>query len=95
MGKMTRGQFLRGNWRGSPVAPSPDAIVRISQVCLANNAVSCRSCEELCDEDAIRFRPVAGGPAVPVIIEDSCTGCGDCLGVCPVDAIDLQERQSG
>ena len=95
MGKMTRAQFLRGNWRGSPVEPSPDAIVKISQVCLASNGVSCLVCEELCDENAIRFRPVEGHPAIPVIIEDSCTGCGDCLGVCPVDAIDMKERQSG
>ena len=27
------------------------------------------------------------------IDEELCTGCGDCLGVCPVDAIDLKERQ--
>ncbi len=94
MGKMTRAQFLRGNWRGSPVEPSADALVGISNICLANNGTSCRECDGLCDEDAIRFTPVAGKPAVPVIAEESCTGCGDCLGVCPVDAIDMKERQS-
>ena len=30
---------------------------------------------------------------IPTVHADACTGCGDCLGVCPVDAIDLKERQ--
>jgi len=74
------------------VSPSPDAIARISRLCLANQGVSCRTCDELCEVDAIRFTPVANRMAAPAISEDACTGCGDCLGVCPVDAIDLRQR---
>ena len=93
MVRLTRAQFLRGNWRGTPLSASPDAVAKIDRTCLTRQGESCSICDDLCDLNAIRFTTVAG-LAVPEILEDSCTGCGDCLGVCPVDAIDLKERQS-
>ena len=29
------------------------------------------------------------GPARLIVLEESCTGCGECVEVCPVDAIEL------
>ncbi|MDO9601339.1 MAG: 4Fe-4S binding protein [Rhodocyclaceae bacterium] len=30
-----------------------------------------------------------GGAACPVILAEQCTGCGDCVAVCPASAIHL------
>ncbi|MBV2360931.1 ferredoxin-type protein NapF [Thalassococcus sp. CAU 1522] len=64
---------------------------RVSRGCLSKNAVSCRLCEDHCGEGAIRFRLETGGRAVPQIADDACSGCGECLGACPVNAISLKE----
>ena len=93
MVRLTRAQFLRGNWRGTPLSPSPDTVAKIDRSCLTRQGESCSECADLCELNAIRFIAVAEGAARPEILEDACTGCGDCLGVCPVDAIDLKERQ--
>jgi ferredoxin-type protein NapF len=51
--------------------------------------VECRLCGEACDAGAIRFPPRLGGVAAPVIDHDRCTGCGDCLPLCPPSALKL------
>lgn len=61
---------------------------RIGAGCLARNGVTCFSCRDACPETAIRFRPVLGG-AHPELDVSRCTGCGACVGVCPVAAIAL------
>jgi len=62
----------------------------ISESCLVHSGVSCMSCRDACAEDAIRFRPRIGGPFVPEVLEDACTGCGACVAPCPVNAIDMR-----
>ena len=57
--------------------------------CLADRGVECRLCGEACDAGAIRFPPRLGGVAAPVIDHDRCTGCGDCLPLCPPSALKL------
>ncbi len=52
--------------------------------CVAHNGVICFSCKEPCIDDAILFN----GMFNPVIDMDKCTGCGFCISVCPVDAIE-------
>jgi RnfABCDGE-type electron transport complex B subunit len=42
-------------------------------------------CEKVCDFDAI----VMNGHALPVVIEDACTACGDCVDACPKDLFSL------
>jgi ferredoxin-type protein NapF len=64
----------------------------IGAECLSTKAVSCRVCGEHCEDAAIRFHPALGGRAIPVVAE-ACTGCGDCLGVCPVGAIAMREPE--
>jgi RnfABCDGE-type electron transport complex B subunit len=43
-------------------------------------------CERSCDFDAIRMN--ANG--LPVVAEDRCTACGDCVEVCPKDLFSLE-----
>lgn len=61
---------------------------QIASTCLALNGVTCFSCRDACGETAIRFRPAHGG-AQPEVDEARCTGCGGCVGVCPVSALSL------
>jgi len=67
----------------------------INERCLARRAVECRSCADQCDATAIRFRLVVGGSALPVLDQASCSGCGACYAVCPVQAIELRQGDPG
>ncbi|MFI5270410.1 MAG: 4Fe-4S dicluster domain-containing protein [Chloroflexota bacterium] len=78
----TRRAFLTGR-------PNGESRVRASDACLARLGVHCQSCSDACPELAIRFTPRLGAPPLPVIAAAQCTGCGDCVGVCPVDALVL------
>jgi ferredoxin-type protein NapF len=74
----------------SPVEASPQPkIVAFAEHCLAYQNVVCRSCGESCEHAAIRFSPRLGGAAEPLLNTDLCTGCGDCLVVCPTAALRL------
>ncbi len=64
--------------------------VEIRDTCLAQRRVLCRSCGDACDERAIRFALQVGGIARPRIDGDRCTGCGFCVGVCPVQALKIE-----
>lgn len=59
----------------------------IGENCLAVHGVTCQSCREVCPENAIRFHP---GVARPALNPAQCSGCGACIGVCPVSAIAMQ-----
>jgi Na+-translocating ferredoxin:NAD+ oxidoreductase RNF subunit RnfB len=47
-------------------------------------------CERVCDFDAIVMDP----QRLPVVIEDRCTACGDCVDICPKDLFSLQEADN-
>ncbi len=64
-----------------------------SASCLSMNGVSCRVCQDNCEQGAIRFRLQLGGRAEPLLDANACNGCGACVAPCPVDAIAL-DRQS-
>lgn len=66
-----------------------DLVGAIGGSCLTLGGVSCRCCEDSCEVGAIRFRPQLGGASQPRLDADSCTGCGACVAVCPVGAIDV------
>lgn len=67
-------------------------MAQVQSHCLALNSVDCQSCRDHCPSDAILFRPRAGGPWHPQIVDDDCTGCGACISHCPTDAISLSVR---
>jgi len=47
----------------------------------------CNLCETLCAVDAIKVVP----EALPAINLNACIGCGGCVGVCPTQALDLDD----
>ncbi|WP_200763971.1 4Fe-4S dicluster domain-containing protein [Nitrosophilus alvini] len=51
--------------------------------CMAWNKTICRSCADVCLDNAIKFT----GLFNPEIDYDECTNCGFCVGVCPTQAI--------
>ena len=74
--------------------PPMAQVVRISAGCLALSGVECRSCAEQCEAGSLRFRLVAGAVARPELDPSSCSGCGACLAVCPVGALQWQAREA-
>ncbi|PIE02889.1 MAG: hypothetical protein CSA81_05145 [Acidobacteria bacterium] len=69
---------------------SSPKIELIPHDCLAYSGCICSSCREVCPEDAIHF----SGLFNPVILEDLCTGCKQCLSVCPSGALVASEDDS-
>ncbi len=63
----------------------------IGDSCLALAGIDCRMCEDPCEERAIRFEPVVGGPPRPAVRTDDCTGCGGCVRVCPAGAVHVRD----
>ncbi len=63
-----------------------------STSCLSMNGVSCRVCQDNCEQNAINFRLQPGGRAEPSLDTDACTGCGACAALCPVDAVTLKRQ---
>ncbi|MDH5409928.1 MAG: ferredoxin-type protein NapF [Alphaproteobacteria bacterium] len=64
---------------------------RVNTDCLSIAGVTCRVCAEWCDARAVRFQLEVGGRARPEINDGACTGCGECVAVCPVKAITMEE----
>jgi ferredoxin-type protein NapF len=76
-------------------ADSPWGITaQVARNCLATNGTACVRCVEECTEEAIIARPAPGGRTSMQINDDACTGCGMCVGVCPVDALSLATRDA-
>ncbi len=85
---VSRRAFLRGRL-ASPTAEARPRVALISEDCLAHKNIVCRSCGDLCEHGAIRFRPRLGGAARPEVDGERCTGCNECSEVCPSKAISL------
>lgn len=67
--------------------PAFEHVVAFGEACFARRGIVCQSCADACPETAIRFSPRIGGPALPVLAADRCTGCGACVSACPAQAI--------
>ena len=67
----------------------------IDAECIAYRGVVCRSCGEHCETAALRFVPVVGRGSMPRLDIERCTGCGACVGVCPVKAIRMGPAENG
>lgn len=70
-----------------------DVEVKILARCLAVQGTVCRSCEEICEEEAVSFRLGLNGKSCPVINAQACSGCGFCVAPCPTRAITIQAKQ--
>jgi ferredoxin-type protein NapF len=92
--RLARRQFLSGRFCPKGIAArEPDEPSRLKaailESCLAARGVTCHTCGDACIERAIRFVPEPGGVARPHVAFASCTGCGACVGMCPVNAVTL------
>lgn len=73
----------------------PEPVVKFSHhatiddSCLATNYVDCQACRDICPTTAIRFRPRLGGPFVPALDANACSGCGACISICPTHSISI------
>ena len=82
-----RRRFLFGRHLAPGESPRPAA--RIGETCLETGGVVCRACGDACAARAILFLQRAGSAAKPLVDAARCTACGDCLAVCPAEAITL------
>ncbi|TDS94022.1 ferredoxin-type protein NapF [Pelagimonas phthalicica] len=60
---------------------------RVDDSCMSANGIMCRTCEDQCDHQAIRFRLLPGGLSEAQFDSDACTGCGACANACPSGSI--------
>ena len=84
----SRRWFLTAGAAGTPAG------LAISDACLARLGVVCQACGDACPERAIRFSLRHGGPPLPSLEGDRCTGCGACVPICPIGAISLPESSA-
>ena len=82
-----RRAFIGARWR--PADRPARWIAIVGAQCLSQRGVTCRVCADHCGAGAIRFRPMRGGIAVPIVDAATCTGCGACRAPCPAAAIAL------
>lgn len=68
-------------------------VMQISGDCLTRAGIACMTCRDVCPESAISMRPRIGGPFLPELDTESCTGCAACSSACPADAIHAVERE--
>ena len=64
-----------------------DLDVSITRSCLCLKNVTCMTCADQCEVEAIRLEPRLGSCAIPRLDSVSCTGCGACFAPCPANAI--------
>lgn len=84
--------------RLSPAETQPvqgPVVAVLGEGCLAVRGITCASCVDPCEPGALKIRPMLGGRGLPTINAAACTGCGDCLNVCPVEALSLQPAENG
>ena len=66
------------------------AMAEITSRCFSERGVVCRSCGEVCEMRAIRFRLAVGGVALIELNQRDCNGCGECVSICPAAAIQVK-----
>ena len=58
---------------------------------IKNRCTACRSCEQVCPQDAIEMKENTEGFLYPIINMDKCNNCGLCLNRCHVELKDVKE----
>lgn len=62
----------------------------IDEKCFAKNGIVCRSCGEICESRAIRFKHALAGRSQITLDTGLCNGCGECVHVCPAQSIAIK-----
>ena len=77
---------------GSPrMAPGRAMVFAIqTNLCLAWRHVPCSVCRERCPESGA----IAVEEGRPMIVADRCTGCGDCVAVCPAPIMAIRMQRA-
>ncbi|WP_162933089.1 ferredoxin-type protein NapF [Roseovarius sp. EL26] len=70
--------------------PAWEVQLVVSDKCLLENGISCQLCTDFCDYDALSFDLSCRPVGALKVEQDSCTGCGMCIGACPVAALSLK-----
>jgi ferredoxin-type protein NapF len=86
--------MLGGGASAVPAAGGEGFKARVSARCLALRGIVCRSCTEHCEPRAIRFRLLPAGSSEPLIAGERCDGCGECVRVCPAQALALRSPEA-
>ena len=84
---------FQGALKYEPALPPWDLHVQINSKCLTKNNVICSSCVEQCDKEAIEIPGIIEQEKAPRVLTDLCDGCGACLKVCPVHAIEIRQSE--
>ena len=72
---------------GDPSGQPWTAKADLAPSCLLNAGISCQTCTDACDDQALTFDMRGGLVGQIRVWADQCTGCGACVSVCPADAI--------
>lgn len=76
---------------GACEQPGLVATISTTTICVERHGVSCRRCAEVCEHSAVQI--MARERRGAVVDAKSCTGCGDCVPVCPVGALAMLPRE--
>lgn len=72
--------------------PALTLLANIGENCFSERGVICRSCGEICEAEAIKFKPNVGGVTRVLINTELCNGCGECVHICPAQSITMKHR---
>nr|WP_228576663.1 ferredoxin-type protein NapF [Halomonas sp.] len=70
--------------------PPWNTVATIDESCLGFQGVYCKNCGEACEIGAIRFTFNSLRIPEPEVDTDACNGCGACVQLCPVRAVEVK-----